>query len=83
MTTAHLHQWACETRAEPNVKNDAPGTIVRYAESDWEVAHVKQFPHGPMIGIYDEPPGKHIDYLHPRSVTIPRGQNAKLSDLNE
>lgn len=28
----------------------------------------KEFPHGIMIGIYDEPNTKHIDYLQPNSV---------------
>ena len=46
------------------------GSRVRYAGSTWVVAEIAQFPHGPMIGIYDEPPSGHIDYLHPESVTL-------------
>ena len=44
------------------------GEEVYYAEFYYEVAEVKQFPHGLMIGIYDEPPTKHIDYLNPKDV---------------
>lgn len=46
------------------------GSKVKFANSEFEVAEVKFFPHGPMIGIYDEPPSKHIDYLRPESVTL-------------
>lgn len=50
-----------------------PGDQVVYAGSTWEVAEIKKFPHGWMVGIYDEPPGKHVDYIKPESVTkIPR-----------
>ena len=41
---------------------------VFFAGSFYEVAGTKNFPHGKMIGIYDEPPSKHIDYLHLDSV---------------
>jgi hypothetical protein len=41
---------------------------VFFAGAFYEVAEIKRFPHGKMIGIYDEPPSKHIDYLHPNSV---------------
>lgn len=46
------------------------GDRVHYGEgsSVYEVAEIKEFPHGTMIGIYDEPPSKHVDYLHPSSV---------------
>lgn len=47
------------------------GDIVLYAGQKFEVAEIKEFGHGlPMVGIYDEPPSKHIDYLHPKSVKL-------------
>lgn len=47
--------------AEKLVKGDR----IMYANQSYEVAELKQFPHGVMIGIYDETPTKHIDYLQP------------------
>jgi len=47
-----------------------PGRFVKYAGSNYQVAEVKRFGHGYMIGIYDEPPSKHVDYLSPESVEI-------------
>lgn len=49
-----------------------PGVLVRIGKGGYSymVAEVKQFPHGKMIGIYDEPPSKHIDYWNPESLTI-------------
>jgi len=41
---------------------------VFYSEQYYEVAEFKQYPHGIMVGIYDEPPTKHIDYLNISSV---------------
>lgn len=38
---------------------------VFFAGSVYKVAEIKEFPHGYMIGIYDEPPTKHIDYINP------------------
>lgn len=40
-------------------------------EFTYEVAEIKKFPHGWMVGIYDEPPGKHVDYWNPSSLTKP------------
>lgn len=74
MTQEELKRWASQKRAEIIVKNAKPGMMVQYAGSMWECAGVKQFPHGPMIGIYDEPPSKHVDYLNPQSITIPLQQ---------
>lgn len=42
-----------------------PGDFVDYAGAKYEIAEVTRFPHGVMLGIYDEPPGKHVDYIHP------------------
>ena len=44
------------------------GDEVYYAGGFYTVAEIKDFPHGKMIGIYDEPTIKHIDYLNPNSV---------------
>lgn len=45
------------------------GDFVLFANSIYEVADIKEFPFiGQMIGIYDEPPSKRIDYLRPSSV---------------
>lgn len=45
------------------------GDEVHYAGAIYTVADpAKDFPHGIMVGIYDEPPTKHIDYLNPSSV---------------
>lgn len=71
MNQAELREWASKKRAGLILKHATPGTMVRYAGADYEVAHQKQFPHGRMVGIYDEPPGKHVDYINPRSLTIP------------
>ena len=76
MNQAELREWASKKRAGLILKHATPGTMVRYAGADYEVAHQKQFPHGRMVGIYDEPPGKHVDYINPRSLTIPLS-NAK------
>lgn len=46
------------------------GDEVFYAGHFYEFAGLKFFPHGDMIGIYDEPPSsKHIDYLQPENVS--------------
>lgn len=48
-----------------------PGDRVRIgsdSEYSYEVACIKRFPHGMMVGIYDEPPGKHVDYWNPTSL---------------
>lgn len=49
------------------------------SEFAYEVAEIRQFPHGKMVGIYDEPPSKHIDYWNPSSLVpanaVPRGTN--------
>lgn len=49
-------------------QNLKTGEEVFYGKSYYEVAEIKEFPHGIMIGIYDEPPTKHIDYLNPKNV---------------
>lgn len=49
-------------------KNLKQGNEVFYAGAFYEVAEIKEFPHGIMIGVYDEPNTKHIDYLQPNSV---------------
>lgn len=54
------------------------GDAVDYAGIVFLVADVKQFPHGPMVGIYDEPPGKHVDYVKPESVMVFPGGKENL-----
>lgn len=44
------------------------GDHVFYANAFYEVAEIKEFPHGIMVGVYDEPKSDHIDYLQPNSV---------------
>jgi hypothetical protein len=51
-----------------NLEKVSPGDRVYFSGRFYEVAEIKEFPHGPMIGIYDEYPSKHIDYLKPESV---------------
>lgn len=46
------------------------GSRVFYAGSIYEFATIKKFPHGVMIGIYDEPPLKHVDYLQPSNANV-------------
>ena len=56
--------------AGPTEINFKAGDKVSYAGSVYEVAHIKMFGNGPMVGIYDEPPSKHIDYLKPGSLKL-------------
>lgn len=44
------------------------GEEIFYAGTFYKIVEIKDFPHGIMLGIYDEPPSNHIDYLNPRSV---------------
>ncbi len=46
------------------------GDEIFYAGNFYEVAEIKLFPHGKMIGIFDEKPYSHIDYLNPSSVFL-------------
>jgi len=43
------------------------GDRVLYAGAVYNVAEIKKFPHGEMIGIYDEPPSQHVDYINPKN----------------
>lgn len=50
-----------------------PGDWVKTNPSSsevYQVAEIKMFPHGPMVGIFDEPPSEHIDYWNPKSLTL-------------
>ena len=55
---------------QEEVKKLRKGSKIYYAGAVYEFATLKQFPHGVMIGIYDEPPTKHVDYLQPQNVNI-------------
>jgi len=41
---------------------------VFFAGNFYEVSELPNFTNGFFIGIYDEPPTKHIDYLNPKNV---------------
>ena len=71
MTIDELKEWAFKNRAKCVLKFSTPGAMVKYGGTEYEVAHQKQFPHGVMVGIYDEPPSNHIDYINPRNLTVP------------
>ncbi len=45
------------------------GDKVLYAGSEYEVADIDEF-NGFMVGIYDEPPSFHIDYIRKDSVKL-------------
>ena len=48
-----------------------PGDMIKIREDSeyqYEVANIKKFPHGWMVGIYDERPGDHVDYWNPGSL---------------
>lgn len=44
------------------------GDEVFFAGSFYEVAEIQASNLGAMIGIYDEPPSKHIDYINPENI---------------
>ena len=46
------------------------GDKVRFANAIYEVAEIADCSHGRFVGIYDEPPSKHIDYLKVESVEL-------------
>jgi hypothetical protein len=72
LTPDELEAKVSKLRADCVLKFATPGAMVNYAGSLYEVAHQKEFPHGTMVGIYDEPPGDHVDYINPRNLTVPR-----------
>ena len=47
------------------------------SEYEYEVAEIRRFPHGFMVGIYDEPPSKHVDFWNASSLTLARTANAR------
>lgn len=46
------------------------GSKIIYAGAKYEVAEVRKLPHGWVVGIYDEPPSKHVDWLNIGSVEL-------------
>jgi hypothetical protein len=46
------------------------GQKVIFGRHPYEIAVFKHFPHGWMVGIYDEPPGRHIDFLNPEGLQL-------------
>lgn len=55
---------------EPIFRDELPevGEYTYYAGSFYKVAEIKEFPHGIMIGIYDQNDNEHIDYVKAESV---------------
>ncbi len=52
-----------------NIEEIQIGDMIFYAGDTYQVADIKHLPGNlQMIGIYDEPPTKHIDYLNPNQV---------------
>jgi hypothetical protein len=46
-------------------------SFVKYAGGKYRVAKMSELPGGIMfIGIYDEPPSKHVDYINPFNAEI-------------
>ena len=64
-----LKSWAYRERARIVLAQAYPGLMVKYGGALYEVASIDE---RGMIGIYDEPPTKHVDFLNPRNVTIPQ-----------
>ena len=50
--------------------NLQPGNEVCFEGNFYIVAEVKVFPHGKMVGIYNEPQNKHIRYIDPKDIFI-------------
>jgi hypothetical protein len=44
---------------------------------EYEVAEIRRFPHGFMVGIYDEPPSKHVDFWNASSLTLAHKANRR------
>ena len=53
------------------------------SEYEYEIAEIKRFPHGPMIGIYDEPPSKHVDFWSPKNLTLSNKKPMENCDQNQ
>lgn len=51
-----------------DIEKAVVGEEIYYAGAFYQIAEIKDFPHGKMIGIFDEPPSRHIDYLQPENV---------------
>jgi len=52
------------------IKTLSKGSLIFFAGYTYKFAEVKEFPHGVMIGIYDEHDTSHIDYLNPENCEI-------------
>ena len=51
-----------------NIENIKAGDRIFYAGAFYEVAEIKEFPHGKMVGIFDDPKSNHIDFIKPESI---------------
>jgi hypothetical protein len=47
-------------------------------EYEYEVAEIRRFPHGFMVGIYDERPSNHVDFWNASSLTLSRTANVDV-----
>lgn len=65
MPTEHVIEAAMEIIYEKVGVRPGDKVFISDPEIQYEVAGVKKFPHGWLVGIYDEPPGKHVDYWTP------------------
>ncbi|OWP86666.1 hypothetical protein BWK60_07750 [Flavobacterium covae] len=59
------------------------GDKVFFANKFYEVAEIIEQFGGKMIGIYDEKPSKHIDYLNPNSIDIVKFKKIKFSKAQQ
>lgn len=66
----------------------AVGDLVKTSpdsEHLYEVAELKMYPHGPMVGIYDE--SSHVDFWNPSSLTLhekaPHGHKRTCTYLDD
>lgn len=66
MKTTELREWASKKRAECVMKHATPGAKVQYGGAEYEVVRVERG----MVGIYDEPPSRHVDFINPRNITL-------------
>lgn len=50
---------------------------------EYEVAEIRRLPHGLMVGIYDEPPSKHVDFWNESSLTLSRKAGINMEQTTE
>lgn len=63
-----------------------PGDLVKTSaasEAVYEVVCIKPFPHGLMVGIYDEPPSKHVDFWNPKNLVLHKAAKRKATTKHD